>query len=415
MAAASVETPVLSVVVDCYPAIDQPFVAEELRALEARGFKLEIWSLRRPQPGKLHPVQSEVAGRVRYLPESVTAQPLRAVGAMLSALGAPGAGGALGIWLSNLVRAPGPERLRLFAQASTLHAEAGKGPRFFYAMSLANAGAVAQIAARLRGCNWACQTPEPEFWLMNDAEKAERLETVSLCITPSEAIAHVLRPMAPGLNRVVVVPPAIDLSRFGRTTELHSHRTGESKDQAVRLVSVGRLEESRGYRELLSALADMPKATRWRLVHIGEGAVASKLRQFSLDLGLGPKAIWKGACDQSEVLAALREADIYVQAPRPSAGERDGLPHALLEAASQSLPLISTRGAATAEFLVDNENALVVRSGHVPGLTEAIHRLARDPEERARLGGAARQRVEQGHNLAASADRIAGLLQVAMA
>lgn len=407
-------TPSVAVIVDRYPALEQPFVAEELKGLEARGLRLEIWSLRRTKPGKMHPVQNEVAGRLRYLPDSLSAQPLRTGQAVLSALGAPGMLAGLGAWMSDLMRAPGPERLRYFGQACALYAEAGRGVRLFYAIGLGHAGAVARIAARLRGAEWACRIDEPQVWDLGDADKADRLESAAFCVAPSEFVAHHVRPYAPGLNRVVVMPPAIDAARFGRTPVLHSQRVGDTKDQAVRIVSIGRLEEGSGYRDLLAALSDLPKATYWRFVHIGDGSIASKLRQFSLDLGLGPLVIWKGLCDQAEVLAALREADIYVQSPRAAAADRWGLPHALIEAASQSLPVVSPRVGATAGFLVDEENALLVRPGHVPSLTEAIQRLVRDPDLRAKLGGAGRRRVEQGHNLSTVLDEVAGRMRMAM-
>jgi glycosyltransferase involved in cell wall biosynthesis len=282
-------------------------------------------------------------------------------------------------------------------------------------MSLGNAAGVARLAALMRRVSWGCRASEPDVWTLSEIEKTDRLADAAFCFAPGHAVAQHLRPFLPGGDRVVLAPAAVDLSRFTPPPDDAESRVGESREFPVRLVSVGRLAESRGYVDLLNALADMPKATHWRLVHIGDGEAASAIRQHALNLGLGPKVVWRGPCDQTEVLAALRDADIYVQTPRPPVSEHQGLPHAVIEAASQRLPVISTRSSASAEFLVADENALVVRSGQVAMLTDAIQRLARDPEERKRLGGNGRLKVEATRSLAPVVDTIAQRLRRAIA
>ena len=45
----------LAVVLKGYPRLSETFIAQELRALESRGHRFDIWSLRHPydeQPGK---------------------------------------------------------------------------------------------------------------------------------------------------------------------------------------------------------------------------------------------------------------------------------------------------------------------------------------------------------------------------
>ena len=405
-------TPAIAVVVDCYPSLIEPFVADELRGLEQRGLSFDIWSLQRPRLGKLHPAQAEVAARVRYLPDSFSADPVRMIGGMVRGLGAPG--GAFGAWLRSVMRATSPGVFGQFGAAATIHAEANPATTLFYAMGIGQAAAVARLAAMMRGVAWGCRASEPTVWTLTDAEKTERLETAAFCLASSETVGHHLRPFAPGGERVVVAHSAIDLSRFTPPPEDAAPRLGDSREMPVRLVSIGQLKESRGYVDLLNALADMPKGTHWRLVHIGEGKDGPAIRQHALNLGLGPKVIWRGPCDQTEVLAALRDADIYVQTPRSPGSEREGLPHAVLEAASQRLAIVTTRSTAAAEFLVADENALVVRNGHTAILTDAIQRLARDPAERARLGGSARLKVESTRSLAAVLDIVARRLRLAM-
>jgi glycosyltransferase involved in cell wall biosynthesis len=408
--------PSIAIVLDRYPALDQPFVPQIIKGLEERGLAFEIWTLRRGKPEQSHPVHAEVAARVRELPSSIGADAVAVAAGMIRAMLSGRLFPAAGIWLRALLRHPTPGTLRQLGQAVVLQATAPRGVRFIHAFGFGDAASVARLAARLMGIGWGCQAGERDAGQRSEADLADLLAEATFCLAASEPLAARLRPHLPGRDRVGVLAPAIDLSRFPAPAEPPSHRVGGSKDLAVRLVSIGRLEDGEGYLDLLKALSDMPKATHWRLTHIGEGALASKVRQFALDLGLGPAVIWKGPRDQSEVLAALREADIYVQAPRPSKGKaQPGLSHCLLEAASQRLPVVSTRIPGASGFLIADENALIVKPGQVAALTEAIHHLARDPAERARLGAAGRMRVELAHGLGSALDDLARRLSRAAA
>jgi glycosyltransferase involved in cell wall biosynthesis len=417
MPADPASAPPLAIIADRYPDFMAPHVAHLLKLLEARGHACTVWSLHRPTALGGHPAHAEVGAAINQLPESLSANPFRAVGPMIRALFAGGFLPALLRWCRTLLRAPGPAAFRALGQACVLHAEAPPQTHFFLALGLSHPGAVAQLAARLRNGGWAVLAEEPELWTLPEAERAERLSSAAFCLAPSDAAAALLRRYAPGAARLAVAAPSVDLGTFKPPMQHDSLRTGESADSAVHLVSIGRLETAQGYRDLLAALADMPKATHWRLTLIGDGSLAEKLRQFAQSLRLSHHIVWRAACDQAGILKALRDADIYVQSPKVVKGDagRSALPHALVEAASQCLPIVSTRHPSLTGFLANETSALLVRGGHIPALTEAIHRLCRDPGERVRLGHAAREQVEAAHSLAAMADDLSRRLKAAMA
>ncbi len=52
-----------------YPRLSETFIAQEIRALEQRGLKLRLASLRRPTDKAVHPVNREIKAPVSYLPE----------------------------------------------------------------------------------------------------------------------------------------------------------------------------------------------------------------------------------------------------------------------------------------------------------------------------------------------------------
>lgn len=90
---------------------------------------------------------------------------------------------------------------------------------------------------------------------------------------------------------------------------------------------------------------------------------------------------------QREPGRLLTAADVFLM---PS--EREGLALAMLEAMAHGLAIIASDGPGNPEALGDA--GLLHRVGDTDALVAALLRLARDPEERRRLGAAARARVE---------------------
>jgi glycosyltransferase involved in cell wall biosynthesis len=406
----------LVLVVDRYPDFAAPHIAHLFKGLEARGLPLEIWSLRPPLPEGAQPVHEEVTAQVNYLPPTLSGSPLRVMRAWGAALLCKGYPASLAIWSKAMLRAPGPRRLRELGQASVLQAEATPEARFFFAIGLGAAGGVARLAARMRGGNWAVLATEPGFWGLPEAERVERVASAAFCMAGSDAVADTLRGSTPGHDRLSLSPLSLDLSFYTPQPHAELPRIGDSGERAVRLVSVGPLEETQGLRDMLTALSDMPKGTHWRWTHIGSGPLLTKLRKFAQTLNLDARIKWQEACDETAILTALREAEIFVHCPRPRPGApREGVAPAILAAASQCLPIIATRYGGAGSFLDHDVNALVVRAGKPLALTEALHQLARDPATRARLGKAARERVEKEHNLAHVLDDLTTRLQRVLA
>jgi glycosyltransferase involved in cell wall biosynthesis len=103
-----------------------------------------------------------------------------------------------------------------------------------------------------------------------------------------------------------------------------------------------------------------------------------------------------------DVAAVWRHADIFVLPAR----SREGMPRALLEAASSARAAIVTDVPGCRHFVTDGVEGLVVPPGDATALADALERLARDPALRARLGAAARSKVLAGYTEALVQDGI---------
>jgi glycosyltransferase involved in cell wall biosynthesis len=162
----------------------------------------------------------------------------------------------------------------------------------------------------------------------------------------------------------------------------------------VRLVTIGRAVEKKGFDDLLAALAALPTVLHWRLAHIGSGELLAALKRQASELGLDRRIEWLGARTQDDVIEALRKADLFVLPAKQAVdGDRDGLPNVLMEAASQGLPIIASDFAAIPEFVRDGVEGVLIAPSDVPALTTEIARLIGAPAERERLGAAAYRRL----------------------
>lgn len=96
---------------------------------------------------------------------------------------------------------------------------------------------------------------------------------------------------------------------------------------------------------------------------------------------------WNGAT--STMTAELGRAHI---ACLPS--YREGLPKFLLEAAAAGLPLVTTDVPGCREVVDDGNNGYLVAVRQAAPLADALERLIRDPDLRARMGAESRRRAE---------------------
>jgi len=379
--------PRLAVVLKGYPRLSETFIAQELLALERRGFEFEIWSLRQPYDDRTHPIHAEITARPRYLPEYLHEAPLRVLRSLRAARRLQGFARALALWWADLKRDPTRNRVRRFGQAAVLAAELPEGTEALYAHFLHTPASVTRYAAVMRGLRWAVSAHAKDIWTTPDWDIAEKLGEAAFAVTCTGIGAAHLRALAPDPARVGLVYHGLDLSRFPAPPT--ARPAGP-----FTILSVGRLVEKKGYDDLLAALARLPETLDWRLVQIGGGKLAAPLAAEAERLGLAERIDWRGKRAQDEVIAAMRAAHLFVLPAKVACdGDRDGLPNVLMEAASQKLPIVSTRHSAIPEFIADGVQGRLVPPGDPDALAEAIAAMAADPAAAEAMAEAAHARL----------------------
>jgi glycosyltransferase involved in cell wall biosynthesis len=152
----------------------------------------------------------------------------------------------------------------------------------------------------------------------------------------------------------------------------------------------GNFRHKKGIEFLIQACAELSTDTELTLLMVGD--FVAKEKDYWNDLlrrsGIADRTIVTGRLSRDQALAYHHIVDIFTI---PSL--RDGCPNAMMEAMLAQKAVVGTNVDAIGEILCDREDGLVVRPGSTEDLAFALRELVENPDLRARLGAAARQKA----------------------
>ncbi len=401
------EEPQVAIAMKGYPRLSETFIAQELLALQQRGLRFAIWSLRHPTDGARHPMHAEISAPVHYLPEYLREEPAR----VLRGFAKAALGGALfrvsGTFLRDLARDPTRNRIRRLGQACVMARELPRSIQHLHVHYLHTPASVIRYAALMRKLSWSFSAHAKDIWTTPDWEKREKIAGAAWGVTCTVDGHRELARLSDRPDKVALLYHGLDLSRFPPPPRERPLRDGRDPADPVRFVTIGRAVEKKGFDDLLAALGRLPAGLHWRLTHIGGGEKLAALKLQAEALGLSGRISWAGPKAQREVVATLREADLFVLPSKQAGnGDRDGLPNVVMEAASQGLAILATDFAGIPEFVRDGIEGLLVQPGDVAELSRRLAELAATPLRRDALGRAAFERLAAGFSAESGFDRI---------
>ena len=403
----------VAVVVKGYPRLSETFIAQEILALERRGIEMVIVSLRHPTDRFTHPIHAEIRSPVLYLPEYLRDAPGRVLRAWKIARTLPGYHRARSMWLADLARDRTANRVRRFGQALVFAAELGRA-RSIHAHFLHTPASVARYASAILGIPWSFSAHAKDVWTTPRWEKREKLADARFGVTCTRVNLEHLAALAPSPGTVELVYHGLDHTRFPHRAQERPSRDGSDPSDPVRILSVGRLVEKKGFDDLLGALSMVPCALAWRLEIVGGGALDTRLRRRAATLGIAERVSWQGSLPHDRVVECFGDADLFALASRISAdGDRDGLPNVLMEAQLLGAACIATRVSATPELIEHDVNGLLVSPRDPAALAATLERAIVDPALRSRLAAAGRRTVTARFSFEEGVARIAARLTAA--
>lgn len=164
-----------------------------------------------------------------------------------------------------------------------------------------------------------------------------------------------------------------------------------------RIVAVGRLVPKKGFIYLLNACDILKRRdVPFRCTIVGAGPQRALLEGMVQDMGLQDAVELVGEQDQAGVKAQLESSAVFVlPSIRTAEGDSDGLSNALVEAMAAGLPVITTDVSAAKELVRDAETGLLIPEKDAIALADRIEALLVSPDERDRVGRAARAEIQR--------------------
>lgn len=162
----------------------------------------------------------------------------------------------------------------------------------------------------------------------------------------------------------------------------------ELSGEGVRLVSVGRLVERKGYKYLLEAMTKLPVNVNLRI--IGDGPQKEELGSLAKKLDISERVKLLGFVSEEEKYRELANSDLYVLSSL-----HEGFGIVLQEAMEVGLPIVATNWGGQTDFLADGENALLVPPGDPEALVTAIKKLLDNQELMRKMRNNNKEKVKQ--------------------
>jgi glycosyltransferase involved in cell wall biosynthesis len=263
-------------------------------------------------------------------------------------------------------------------------------------------GVLGRIAARLAGVPRVVNTvhglyaqPTDRFPRRASVYGAERVASafsdVELVQNPEDVAT--LRSLRVPADKLVMFGNGVDLARFNPdrwTTDGVAARAELGVNDSDTLVlTVGRLVAEKGFGELFAAVPDVLRdapGTRFVVIGPDDPDKPDALPREHIDAATAAGVTLLGHRDDVERWYAA--ADLFVL---PS--YREGFPRSAMEASAMGVPVIATDIRGCRQVVDDGETGRLVPVRTVEPLAAAISQLASDPELRARMARAAREKA----------------------
>jgi glycosyltransferase involved in cell wall biosynthesis len=372
-----------------YPVLSQTFCDMEMLALERQGFELTVGSIHPPLTSIRHPHAGQLQAPVHYAPP----QPILRLWEEKAQ--------KEGRWPEALIESHNrkygagvktPTRARnasyfaeLFRRHQVEHFHVHFANRAAHTALFLKAMANIPFSVTAHGQDFMAD-------LGNDDLLREICDEAEFVAVETEYSRGLMAARCPdAASKIHRVYNGMDLTNF-------LDPSGNiSNAGPVQILSVGRLVAFKGFEYLIEACEQLrQRSIQFHCEIVGDGPLRKELQRHIDELRLGAFITLAGALPQDCVLEKLQRCDIFALASTTDDnGASDVFPTVILEAMASARPVVSTMLAGIPEAVVGKETGLLVPAGESGLFADALETLCRNPQLRARYGGAGRARVEQ--------------------
>lgn len=195
-------------------------------------------------------------------------------------------------------------------------------------------------------------------------------------------------------RKITVIPNGLEIEKYSIPVDIEAKKRALGIPAGIPLIGcVGRLEQQKGHRYLIEALALLKKNNQpIFLVIVGDGFERATLERQALNLKVKDSLVFLGR--RNDVPEILQLFDVFVL---PSLYE--GMSNALMEAMVVGLPIVATNIPENQELITPEKTGLLVPPKNALALATTLERILANTTIAASLKENAKERALQQFNI----------------
>jgi glycosyltransferase involved in cell wall biosynthesis len=194
--------------------------------------------------------------------------------------------------------------------------------------------------------------------------------------------------LADFMDKVVVAPSFVDITRFNPENSGSKVRVKHKLGDKPVVLFVGRLVEYKGVNQLLGAFKELVVGRESYLLIAGDGPLRQELEAEADALGITNSVVFTGRVGEEELPLYYAACDVFVL---PSVTRQEAFGLVLVEAMASGKPVVSTNFSGMPYVVGDA--GLLVEPGDPIALYKALEDVLGDRALASELGGRGRKRV----------------------
>ncbi|MFH1245697.1 MAG: glycosyltransferase [Candidatus Omnitrophota bacterium] len=376
--------PVIVYLLSQFPETHETFILREIKALKEQGVCLKILSLKPCRDTVIHPdaermIAETVYGRVDFFcsVSCVLRHPLKVLS-------------AFGYILKAYWENPREFIKGLYVLAECLYfVQALKKDKLRHIHShwATMPTTAAVILSRLTGVAFSFTAHAWDIFV-NSNGLTEKIKRAKFAVTCTDYNRKYLSGLNGKSSKIYLNYHGLDLNEFGFS------RTDIPQ---VKILSIGRLVETKGFSYLIKACEMLrKKGIEFSCDIVGQGPRKDFLQLQVACYNLENRVRLLGIKSQEEIKRLYVQASLFVlPCVVAEDGDRDGIPNVFLEAMAMGLPVIATDVSGIPEAVQDRETGLLVPPKDSFALTDAIIELYSNEDLKTKITANARELVER--------------------
>lgn len=192
-------------------------------------------------------------------------------------------------------------------------------------------------------------------------------------------------------KNISIIPFGIDTNKFKKS----NYANPEKKEGDILIGIFKSLENHYGIDLLIKAIKKLTVKIKMsvKLLIIGGGSLEFEFKRLVNELDLSEKVIFTGKINHDQIVQYHNMVDIAVY---PSIRESFGV--SVLESSACEVPVIVSDVGGLTEVALNNKTGIVVKSGNIDMIVEALEKLILNPSLREQYGNQGRKFVQQNYN-----------------